>query len=53
MYVMHTDNKVNENKLRSLLGPENDWSIVGSCRRQKFLLVFGIKVKNSTLLVKF
>ena len=33
------------------VGLENDWSIVESCRKQKFLLVFG--VKDSTTLIEF
>ena len=46
---MYTDSNVS--KLGSLSGLENDWSVVKSRRKQKFLLVFSIK--NSTSLIKF
>ena len=48
---MHTDSNVKKSKLGLLSGLENDWSVVGSRRKQKFLLVFG--VKSSTSLIEF
>ena len=50
---MHTAavRNVNERELGLLSGRDNDWSIVRSRRRQKFLLVFG--VKHSTSSVEF
>ena len=48
---MHTDSNVKKSELGLLSGLENDWSVVGSRRKQKFLLVFG--VKSSTSLIEF
>ena len=47
---MHTDGNVKKSEWGLLSGLENDLSLVGSRRKQKFLLVVG--VKNSTSLIE-
>ena len=50
---MHTDSNVQKNELGLLSGLENDWSVVGSRKKQKFLLVFGVKSSTSFIELKF
>ena len=48
---MYACTDVNMREFGASASLESDWSIVESCRKQKFLLVFG--VKDLTMLIEF